>query len=59
METTKLSRLVGGRPFEETLQFVDSEFDGKNQVNLTQEKFFDFLIGVGGISRLNRVLRYH
>ena len=38
METTKLSRLVGGRPFEETLQFVDSEFDGKNQVNLTQEK---------------------
>ena len=27
METTKLSRLVGGRPFEETLQFVDSEFE--------------------------------
>ena len=59
METTKLFRLVGGRSFEETLQFVDSEFDCKNQVNLTQEKFFDFLIGVGGISRLNRVLRYH
>ena len=35
METTKLSRLVGGRPFEETFQFVDSEFDGKNQIPTT------------------------